>query len=334
MPLILIRNDITRMPVDMLVCPTDPAMSGSGGLDAAIHKCAGPELEAACRKLAPCPVGEVRLSQGYRLPCRYVLHAAGPGWQGGDHGEEALLRQVYLRCAEIAASKKAHTLALPLISAGNLGFPRDLALRIATDVLKNALPDDITAFLVLFDKPSLLIGQSLFDSVAEYITDRYAETHASVHRSRNKALCPPTAHPAGGKFLTCEDASIPEAYPDLLRRLKEADESFTQALLRAIDERGMTDAQCYKRANIDRKHFSKIRSNFHYHPRKETVLALAIALEMDISETEALLQKAGYALSPGSKSDIIVEYFITHGEHDIFRINEALFAFDQTPLGG
>ena len=349
MPLVLVRNDITKMEVDAIVNAAQPALLGGGGVDGAIHKAAGPGLLEECRTLGGCERGKAKLTKGYRLPCKYVIHTVGPVYEDGQHGEEQVLRSCYRSSLALAREHGFKTVAFPLISAGVYGYPKDQALRVAVDtisgfLLENTDADEMTVSLVVFSPTPFLLSKKLFPDVHEYIDDHYVDTHydacaarmrrAQFESQRGEFAPPPMA--AAPTFAAAPKAAPRTArgpYETLKKLLGQIDESFTQMLLRKIDEKGMTDAQCYKKANIDRKLFSKIRSDVHYKPSKATALAFAIALELPLDQTEDLLAKAGYALSPASKFDVIVEYFIRRGNYNIFEINEALFAFDQSLLG-
>ena len=248
----------------------------------------------------------------------------GPIWQGGNHGERELLISAYRSSLELALEYGCQTVAFPLISSGAYGYPKDQALKVAVDTIGDfLLCHDMMVYLVIFDRAAYTIGGKLFSNIAAYIDDHYVDEHTQSHRDMSLEEVPMEAQ------LWC--ASAPLSLDEALGQL---DESFSQMLLRKIDERGITDAQCYKKANIDRKLFSKIRSDVHYKPSKPTAMAFAIALELPLEEARELLQKAGFAFSHASKFDIIVEYFIAHQNYNIFEINEALFAFDQSLLGG
>ena len=338
MPLQIIRDDITKVRCDAIVNAAKNSLLGGGGVDGAIHRAAGPELLAECRTLGGCETGQAKITGGYALPCRYVIHTVGPIWQGGGHGERELLESCYRASLTLAREHECRSVAFPLISAGVFGYPKDQALRVAVDAISAFLleNDDMTVFLVVFSPTPYLLSKKLFADVRSYIDDHYVDTHydACAERMRSMRLretmnfaAPMAAAPAEGAY---DDAG---AFPGLDRRLAHMDESFSQMLLRKIDEKGMTDAACYKKANIDRKLFSKIRSDPLYKPSKQTAIAFAIALELDLDETRELLMKAGFALSPASKFDVIVEYFIRKGNYNIFQINEALFVFDQNLLG-
>lgn len=338
MPLMIVRNDITTMKVDAIVNAANESLLGGGGVDGAIHRVAGPELLAECRTLGGCRTGQAKITRGYRLPAKYVIHTVGPMWRGGGHGEREKLVSAYRSSLHLALENHCETVAFPLISSGIFGYPKDQALKVAVDTIGDfLLQHDLTVYLVIFDRASYTIGGKLFSDIAAYIDDRYVEEHSNLRaeRSRRAELLSrslplfetdATTAPAAAPGKTA-----PASLEDVLRQL---DESFSEMLLRKIDEKGMTDAQCYKKANIDRKLFSKIRSDIHYKPSKPTAMAFAIALELPLKEAQDLLQKAGFAFSHASKFDIIVEYFIAHGNYNIFEINEALFAFDLSLLGG
>ncbi len=339
MPLLLVRNDITRMEVDTIVNAANESLLGGGGVDGAIHRAAGPELLEECRTLGGCETGQAKITKGYRLPARYVIHTVGPVWRGGGCHERELLASAYRSSLELAVLYELETVAFPLISAGVYGYPKDQAVRVAVDTIAEfLLTHDMTVSLVFFDRLSCDVVGRMFSDVASYIDDRYVEAHEdSEARVQQRRMEARPKYAASAPFPAYREESADLAAADgrsLAEMLGCLDESFSQMLLRKIDESGMTDAQCYKKANVDRKLFSKIRSDPQYRPSKPTAMAFAVALELPLDEARELLRKAGFAFSPSSKFDVIVEYFIARGRCNIFEINEALFAFDQSLLGG
>ncbi len=406
MPFQIIRDDITHMRVDAIVNTASPSLLGGGGVDGAIHKAAGPQLKEACKALGGCEVGEVKVTPGFDLSCRYVFHTVGPVWKGGLFGEEAALRRCYENALDTALSLGCESLAFPLISGGAFGYPAGKALRVAVDCITAfVLAHDLNVYLVLYGSDSVLEGRRLFPDIQEYINDHYVEKKEKQYGFRRRRLswgnlpgnreesfgeadallhsapaptakedspqetqqdaddtaasfpsfsmpeppapaAKPAAKPSAVRPAMRPREETPEAAPyghsfgeaqeaDTLDWLfDQLDESFQQMLLRKIDESGMTDAQCYKKANVDRKLFSKIRKDTQYRPSKATAIAFAVALELSLPETEDLLNKAGYALSRSSRFDLIIRYFIEKRRYNIFEINEALFAYDQSLLGG
>ena len=324
MPIQIVRNDITKMQVDAIVNAANNTLLGGGGVDGCIHRAAGKGLLEECKTLGGCETGRAKITKGYNLPCKYVIHTVGPIWHGGTAGEKALLESCYRSSLELAKAYGCETVAFPLISSGVYGYPKDQALKVAVDTIRDfLLTHDMTVYLVIFDRAAYTIGGKLFADIAAYIDDRYVDERADSREQQYRRMMA-----AAPSFCAAE---APGSLDEALSRL---DESFSQMLLRKIDERGMTDAQCYKKANIDRKLFSKIRSDVHYRPSKPTDMAFAVALELPLEEARELLRKAGFAFSRSSKFDIIVEYFIARANYNIYEINEALFAFDQSLLGG
>ena len=347
MPIQIVRNDITKIQCDAIVNAANHSLLGGGGVDGAIHRAAGRGLLQECAKLGGCKTGEAKITGGYQLPCRHVIHTVGPVWRGGKNGEKELLQSCYANSLKLAQEANCESVAFPLISSGVYGYPKDQALRVAMDTISEFLVEhDMLVYIVVFDKTAVKISEKLFSDIQSYVDDHYVATYddsAVAKRRRMMQIRESSAEygvPKSKEFLgtpmsksSWMEDSFADFSMDLEDLLKQVDESFSQMLFRMIDEGGMTDAQCYKRANVDRKLFSKIRKDIHYRPKKVTVLAFAIALELSLEETKDMLMKAGYALSHSSKFDIIVEYFIRNKKYDIIEINETLFSFDQSLLG-
>lgn len=328
MPLIIVRNDITKMKVDAIVNAANETLLGGGGVDGCIHRAAGPELLQECRTLGGCRTGEAKITGAYCLPCRYIIHTVGPVWDGGKYGEREKLASCYRTSLALAKEHGCEAVAFPLISSGIFGYPKDQALRVAVDAISEFLAEnDMTVYIVIFDRAAYQIGNKLFADIAAYIDDHYVDAHTDSRRERMRRM-----GVVESRMLTaCEDA--PMAASGLDEALAHLDTGFSETLLKLIDRSGKKDTEVYKKANVDRKLFSKIRNNPDYKPSKPTAVAFAIALELSLPETRDLIARAGYALSSSSKFDVIIEYFIMQRDYDIFKINEALFAFDQSLLG-
>ncbi len=343
MPIQIVRNDITKIECDAIVNAANTSLLGGGGVDGAIHKAAGKGLLLECMKLGGCKVGQAKLTKAYKLPSKFVIHTVGPKWKGGQKGEKELLESCYRESLRIAIDNNCESVAFPLVSSGVYGYPKDQALRVAVDVISSFLIEyDMLVYIVVFDKSAFQISEKLFADITSYIDDKYVDTHFEFNRTRCDAWGESTllgetrilpdedfvgmSAPCAQSVATLKAISLEDA-------VNQIDESFSQMLLRKIDEKGLTDAECYKKANVDRKLFSKIRSDVHYKPSKPTTIAFAVALELSLEETKDMLMKAGFALSRSNKFDIIIEYFISNNNYNVFEINEALFAFDQSLLG-
>ena len=329
MPLEIVRNDITKMKVDAIVNAANETLLGGGGVDGCIHRAAGPELLAECRTLGGCKTGDAKITKAYRLPCQYVIHTVGPVWNGGSHGERELLVSCYRTSLALAKEHGCETVAFPLISSGIFGYPKDQALRVAVDTIGEfLLHNDMTVYIVIFSRTAYQISSKLFADIAEYVDDHYVDAHTDSQRERLRRMSV-----LESRTLSADAAAAPMAVGGLDSLLAHLDAGFSETLLKLIDRSGKKDSEIYKKANVDRKLFSKIRNNPDYKPSKPTAVAFAIALELSLPETCDLIARAGYALSPSSKFDVIIEYFIMQRDYDIFKINEALFAFDQSLLG-
>jgi len=347
MPFQIIRNDITKVRADAIVNTANPAPVVGGGTDWAIHTAAGPELLEARKRIGELRPGQSAATPAFGLPARYVLHTVGPAWVDGGHGEEALLRKAYDAALSLAEELGCSSVAFPLMAAGTYGFPHDLALATAVRAFTDFLLDHrMQISLVLFNADAFGLAGSLFDDLKSYIDDHYVRERVEeeyrldasmpmpgrragrrtegVHHRENApaaqadlAPCPPPQ--AAAELPSAHAATLEE----LLRQHRES--SFSEYLLDLLKERSGKDSEVYKRAEVSKQLFSKILNNRDYQPTKSTAVQLAIGLELDMAQTQKLLQKAGYALTDSSKADIVVKYCIERKLYSIPFINEALW---------
>ncbi len=350
----IVLTDITKMEVDAIVNAANTELKQGGGVCGAIFKTAGAEkMQAACDKLAPIKTGEAVITPGFDLKAKYVIHTVGPVYEKYEKEQsESLLRAAYTNSLKIAVDNKIQSIAFPLISSGIYGYPKEEALRVATSSIKDFITDhDIDVALIVYDKTSFVVSQKLLGEVKNYIDEHYVESRkvkrTGIFDNKRRSLFDvgkkqskveelmlsesELAAPAVAEESKIKRTGLPSSLEHLVGNL---DEPFSRTLLRLIDAKGKNDVEVYKRANLDRKLFSKIRSNKNYMPSKRTAIALAIALELSLAETDDLLQRAGFALSHAAVFDVIVEYFIANKKYDIFEINEVLFEYDQPLLGG
>lgn len=355
MPLEIVRQDITKMAVDAIVNTANPRPVVGGGVDRAIHQAAGPKLFKARREIGALAIGQAVHTEAYELPAHFVIHTVGPVWQDGHHHEAEQLAACYRNALTLARKLKAESIAFPLIATGTYGFPKDQALAIALrEISAFLLEHDMMVYLVLFDHASFHLSKQLFHAIQSYVDDHYIEQALSeeydvsddrgqlARQYRNRCQedvcygsCADGPCEAGAPPRMAAP-SIDQSRADLSAKLSELaaiEPTWSEALLTRMDATGEKDAAIYKRANVDRKLFSKIRSRKDYQPSKRTALAFAIALRLTLDETRTFLRHAGYALTQSSKQDIIVAFCIEHGIYDINEVNMALFDFGQPLLG-
>lgn len=360
MPLRIVRRDITQMKVDAIVNTTNEEMVGYSGVDLAVHTAAGPKLDKACAKLVPLGLGCAKITKGYNLDAKYVIHTSGPVWKGGFAGESIILKSCYLESLKLAVEYNCETVAVPLISSGAYGYPKDKVLKFAIQIITEFLREnELTVFICVHDRASYEFSRTLYGEISEFINDthvekkpklcapdfesaeddRVFESAQPVNFNLSRMPAPSARRDSCDCSMAAPCAAPAPSYGNVKSKtleeyMKAMDKSFAYKLFDLIDAKGMTDVECYKKANVDKKTFSKIKCNpDKYKPSKQTAVAFAIALELTLDETQDLLAAAGLTLSYSFAFDKIIIYFLQKGVYNIFEINEALFEFDQMLLG-
>ena len=361
MPFQIIRNDITKVRADAIVNTANPHPKVGGGTDSAVYRAAGEEqLLAERKKIGDIRPGDAAVTPGFALPAKYIIHTVGPAWKDGRHGEMEILRRCYRNSLEKAEELDCKSIAFPLIATGVYRFPKDEALQIAlAEINRFLLKQEMLVILVVFDRKSFVLSEKLVSGIDAFLEEHevealedeeywldYAEEMRrerawSRRRQDSQDLILNTSvsvDETDPQPLSYDGAFEPdlfhtdEASGTLEEFLSKDEDGFRERLFRLIDERGLQDSEVYTRANITRQVFSKIRKNPEYHPRKNTAFALSIALELDMDTMLDLLSRAGFTFSPSSKTDLIIEYFVTNKNYDVEQIDLALFHYGQPTL--
>lgn len=348
MPFKIVRNDITKIKADVIVNTANPKPIYASGTDAAIYHAAGTEkLLSERKKIGEIARGDIAVTPAFNLKAKYIIHTVGPVWIDGMHREFAILEDCYRKSLQKALELKCESIAFPLIATGVYGFPKDKALQIAISVFSQfLLKNEMQIYLVVFDKKSFQLSGQLMDNVDSYIDSNYVkEKHLQEYSRRNissrrsrfmeeeqeiEALYE-------ARMMEEEDscicsAPIPPTEPFDME-LDKIGPSFHEKLFELIDAAGIDNKDVWKNANLDRKHFSKIQCDEKYHPKKKTVMALCIALKLDLEQSKDLLSRADWAFSPSSKMDLIVQKAIIDKQYDIYQLNLVLFKYTNEVLG-
>lgn len=329
MPFQIIRNDITKVKADAIVNTANPNVAVGDGVDYAIYKAAGREkLLEARKKIGLLMPGEVAITEAFDLEAKYIIHASGPWWQGGEEGEALLLKHCFDNSLQLAWENGCRSIAFPLLATGTYGFPKKLAIEIAVHSFRIFLQEhDMEIMLVVFGNEAVNISGELVDEVRSFVDDHYVKEALSEEYRRDR-LYLEECQVCASVFKSVE-AEPTVSLDDALKSIYT--ESFEKYLQKLINKKGLKNSQVYAAANISKQYFSKLLKG-KVKPSKEKVLALAIGLNLNLDEAVDFLRIAGYALSPISQTDTIVEYFIRNKDYNVLKIDIVLFDYGLEPL--
>ena len=363
MPFEIVRNDIVKMEVDAIVNTANPKPVVGTGVDTAIHKAAGPELLKAREKIGELKVCEAVATPAFDLPAKYVIHVVGPAWVDENTVEEEMLARSYKAALDVAAKEKCKSIAFPLLSTGNYGFPKKLSMRIALDVFSKFLMEhEMQIYLTVFGEEAFKLSNTLFRSVQSYIDENYVASKFEEEYGVDEAAYHVGSANLSPRMKARRDAQreyaaefLPELLekdealydampmmgaeapaggkPDLSDMMKNMDATFSDTLMALIDASGEKPSKIYNSAGVSKQVFSKINSNSNYQPSKATAIAFCLALNLNLEETQDLLARAGFTLSKSSLFDVIIMYCIENKIYNVVFVNDILYEYDLTQIG-
>jgi hypothetical protein len=346
MPFKIIRDDITKVKADAIVNPANPEPVIGGGVESAIYEAAGKEkLLEARKELGRLQPGKVGVTEAFNLAAKYIIHVSGLYWKGGNSFEARCLKECYEKALKAALDKGCKSIAFPLLGTGTYGFPKDIGLDVAVSTFTEFLEEyEMEITLVVFDNEAVNVSGKLAYEVKSFIDDKYAhevlETEYKKDRNIERYALPnerfhlllkeetydvPDNTCTKETFSAEPSGSLEAALKNIYR------ESFEKHLQQLINKKGLKNSEVYAAANISKQYFSKLLKG-QVKPSKDKMLALAVGLRLNMDETADFLRIGGYALSPISQTDTVVEYFIRKQEYNVLKINIVLFDYGLEPL--
>ena len=346
MPFKIIRDDITKVKADAIVNPANPEPVIGGGVESAIYEAAGKEkLLEARKELGRLQPGKVGVTEAFNLAAKYIIHVSGLYWKGGNSFEARCLKECYEKALKAALDKGCKSIAFPLLGTGTYGFPKDIGLDVAVSTFTEFLEEyEMEITLVVFDNEAVNVSGKLVYEVKSFIDDKYAhevlETEYKKDRNIERYALPNERFHLLLKEETYDvldnactkDTFSAKPSGSLEAALKNIyKESFEKHLQQLINKKGLKNSEVYAAANISKQYFSKLLKG-QVKPSKDKMLALAVGLRLNMDETADFLRIGGYALSPISQTDTVVEYFIRKQEYNVLKINIVLFDYGLEPL--
>lgn len=346
MPFKIIRDDITKVKADVIVNPANSEPVIGGGVESAIYEAAGKEkLLEARKELGRLQPGKVGVTEAFNLAAKYIIHVSGLYWKGGNSFEARCLKECYEKALKAALDKGCKSIAFPLLGTGTYGFPKDIGLDVAVSTFTEFLEEyEMEITLVVFDNEAVNVSGKLVDEVRSFVDDKYVKEalEAEYKEDRNieryalpnerfHLLLKEETYDVPDNTCTKETFSA-EPSGSLEAALKNIyKESFEKHLQQLINKKGLKNSEVYAAANISKQYFSKLLKG-QVKPSKDKMLALAVGLRLNMDETADFLRIGGYALSPISQTDTVVEYFIRKQEYNVLKINIVLFDYGLEPL--
>ena len=329
----ILRNDITKVRADAIVNTANPLPVIGRGTDETVYEAAGrDELLESRKKIGAIERGQSAFTPAFKLKkngVKFIIHTVGVRYQDGTHGEKEILRSCYASALKLAAELKCKSIAIPLLATGNYKFPKDLALQIAVEEISRfLLENEIAVFLVVYDEQSYKISEKLFDDVEDFLCDNLERDEEDFDLEEMRCAEPTIGAPPPKPVKICatriSEKKITPIDVDAFINISKENLNFQNTLQQLIADRKVDNATIYKKAGIDKKFFSKIISNKDYVPKKHTVMALGLALELPLVEYEAFLASAGYAFMPSSRFDMIIKYCVINEIFNLLTVDVIL----------